>query len=225
MAHVLFGYAQCNSSTRFHSGFPIFNYEGESKWPYGALDKTEKDYSIPNKTRNILFDNGQSRPYSKEGDEYLQFFSATTKKEGSPYVQRTLSIARTEDLDGPWTLDPQPMVPIEEQIENSSLYFEESSTTWFLFTNHIGIDEGTEFTDAIWVYFNQWNPNDKAIVLDGENCSWSNRCIGLPSVVKVDDRLALFYDAPEDNGISHMKRNIGLAWIDLPLSTPEETRE
>ncbi len=160
----------------------------------------------------------------KQGEAYLQFFSATTKKDGNPCVQRTLGVARTEDLDGSWKVDPQPMVPIEEQIENSTIYYEENINTWFLFTNHIGIDEGAEFTDAIWVYWskdlNNWNPENKAVVLDGKNCTWSNKCIGLPSVVKIDKRLALFYDAPGGHSISHMKRNIGLAWLDLPLTVP-----
>lgn len=93
-------------------------------------------------------------PWLKQKDEYLQFFSVTTQKPGNPSVQRTLGIARTRDLDGPWTPEPQPMVPIEEQIENSTLYYEESIETWFLFTNHIGIDEG-EYTDAIWVYWSK----------------------------------------------------------------------
>jgi hypothetical protein len=60
------------------------------------------------------------------GDEFLQFFSATTRKTGNPCVQRTLGIARTKDLDGPWIIDPRPILPIEEQIENSSLYYEKS---------------------------------------------------------------------------------------------------
>ena len=160
----------------------------------------------------------------KSGDEFLQFFSATTRKAGNPCVQRTLGIARTKNLDGPWTVDPRPMVPSEEQIENASMYFEESSRTWFLFTNHIGIDTG-EYTDAVWVYWskdpNQWHPNNKAVVLDGRNCTWSRKCIGLPSVVPLGKRLALFYDAPGGNSISHMKRNIGLAWLELPLSAPK----
>ena len=157
------------------------------------------------------------------GGEFLQFFSATTRKAGSPCVQRTLGIARTENLDGPWTVDPQPKVPSEEQIENSSLYYEKSIKTWFLFTNHIGIDGG-EYTDAVWVYWsgnpNKWNPESKAVVLDGRNCTWSRKCIGLPSVVQVGKRLALFYDAPGGNSASHMKRNIGLAWLELPLLPP-----
>jgi predicted GH43/DUF377 family glycosyl hydrolase len=134
-----------------------------------------------------------------------------------------LGIARTKDLDGPWTVDPQPMVPIEEQIENSTLHYEKAIKTWFLFTNHIGIDRG-EYTDAIWVYWskdlNKWDPANKAVVLDGQNCTWSKKCIGLPSVVQVGKRLALFYDAPEGNSTSHMRRHIGLAWLDLPLSVP-----
>ena len=78
----------------------------------------------------------------KLGDAYLMFFSATTMKAGNPCVQRTLSIARTHDLDGAWTPDPHPLVPIEEQVENSSLYYEPATKTWFLFTDHIGLDGG-----------------------------------------------------------------------------------
>jgi len=163
----------------------------------------------------------------KNGDEYMQFFSSTTKKEGSQYVQRTLGIARTKNLDGAWEVDPQPLVPIEEQIENASLYYEKNIKTWFLFTNHVGIgDTLREYTDAIWVYWsedlNKWDPKNKAIVLDGQNCSWSKRCVGLPSVVEVGKRLAIFYDGPGGDSISHMKRNVGLAWLELPLSVPRD---
>jgi hypothetical protein len=65
-----------------------------------------------------------------------------------------------------------------------------------------------------------WDPKNKAVVLDGRNGTWSETCIGLPSVVRVDDRLALFYDAPGGDSTSHMRRNIGLAWLELPLSPP-----
>jgi hypothetical protein len=68
---------------------------------------------------------------------------------------------------------------------------------------------------------NRWNPDNKAVVLDGTNCRWSRKCIGLPSVVKVDKRLAIFHDAPGGNSNSHMKRDVGLAWLDLPLTTPD----
>ena len=154
------------------------------------------------------------------------FFSAATDH----LIQRTIGIARTRDLDGPWVLDPQPILPATEQIENSSLCFEEANRTWFLFTNHVGIGD-FEFTDAVWVYWtkdlDRWNPADKAVVLDGSNCSWSKHIIGLPSVVKVTDRLALFYDgnaeAKMPGGIkSHMNRDIGLAWLRLPLTPPTQ---
>ena len=65
-------------------------------------------------------------------------------------------------------------------------------------------------------------PWEGAIVLDGQNCTWSKRCVGMPSVVPVGDRLALFYDAPGGDSISHMGRDIGQAWFDLPLTPPTE---
>ena len=121
-------------------------------------------------------------------------------------------------------VDPAPILPLTEQIENSSLYFESANGTWFLFTNHVGIKHGLEYTDAIWVYWSKhlehWDPANKAIVLDGRNCIWSRRVIGLPSVIRDGNRLAILYDAPGDNSTSHMKRSIGLAWLQLPLRYP-----
>ena len=120
-------------------------------------------------------------------------------------------------------MDAKPIVPAAEQVENTSLYFEPANRTWFLFTNHIGL-EGGEYTDAIWVYWsqdlNRWNAADKAVVLDGRNCRWSRKCIGMPSVVKVGNRLAIFYDAPGGDSKSHMRRDLGLAWLNLPLTPP-----
>jgi predicted GH43/DUF377 family glycosyl hydrolase len=139
-------------------------------------------------------------------------------------VKRTLCIARTQNLDGGWEVDSVPIVPQEEQIENSSLYYEESNHTWFLFTNHIALDAQGEYTDAVWVYWSKdpekWNPDDKAIVLDETNCKWSHRCIGMPTVIKFQNRLALLYDAPGENSVSHMRRSIGLAFLELPLVIP-----
>mgnify|MGYP000079569337 CR=1 FL=1 len=39
----------------------------------------------------------------------------------------------------------------------------------------------------------------------------------------VEDRLALIYDAPGRESTSHMRRNIGLAWLELPLSPPTDS--
>jgi predicted GH43/DUF377 family glycosyl hydrolase len=135
---------------------------------------------------------------------------------------RTLGIARTRDLDGTWSVDPEPILPPEEQIENSSLYYEASSETWFLFTNHVLSRPSThDYTDAVWVYWskdlNVWNLSRKAVVLGGSNCKWSKKCIGLPSVLRVGKRLALFYDGPGGESTSHMGRDIGFSWLDLPL--------
>ena len=46
------------------------------------------------------------------GGEYLMFFSAAA---GRP-LKRTLSIARTKDLDGHWAVDRDPILPPEEQV-------------------------------------------------------------------------------------------------------------
>jgi predicted GH43/DUF377 family glycosyl hydrolase len=206
--------------------FPYLTMKAEGKSPSGPWIKQKG--VVPFRTKPNTYYSITASPghIIKNGDEYLQFFSSTTRKPGNRCVQRTLGIARTKDLDGPWTIDPEPMVPIEEQIENSAIYYEKSNKTWFLFTNHIGIDRG-EYTDAVWVYWskdlNKWDPTNKAVVLDGQNCTWSKKCIGLPSVVQVGKRLALFYDAPGGNSTSHMKRHVGLAWLALPLSLPAKT--
>lgn len=161
-------------------------------------------------------------------DGQLRMFFSSAEGEVSDTVvkiKRTLGMASAPHPDGPWTVPDQPILPIEEQIENSSLYYEPSNQTWFLFTNHIGInDQGWEYTDAIWVYWSKdplkWNPQDKAVVLDGKNCTWSKNCIGMPSVLPVDGRLAIFYDAAGGDSVSHMGRDIGLAWLPLPLTPP-----
>ena len=56
---------------------------------------------------------------------------------------------------------------------------------------------------------------DKAIGLDTTNCTWSKGAIGMSLVIEVGNRLAVLYDAYEGYRTYHMKRNIGLAWIDL----------
>lgn len=209
---------------------PMFPYLTlKAKSPYLAGPWTKQPDVVPFRTRPETYYSLTASPGDivRHGDEYLQFFSSTMNKPGSPAVLRTLGIARTNDLNGAWSIDEKPMVPVEEQIENSSIYYQKSNKTWFLFTNHIGLEDG-EYTDAIWVYWtkdlNKWNPANKAVVLDGKNCTWSGKCIGMPSVIAVGDRLAMFYDAPGGDSKSHMKRDLGLAWLDLPLTPPEEKR-
>ena len=199
--------------------FPYLTMKAQGKAPAGPWQKQPE--VIPFRTQPGTYYSATASPghIIKQGDDYLMFFSASTDKP----ILRTLGIARTRDLNGPWTVDATPIVPLAEQIENSSLYFEPANKTWFLFTNHIGL-EGGEYTDAVWVYWTKdlstWKVADKAVVLDGRNCAWSRKCIGLPSVLKVGNRLALVYDAPGGDSKSHMKRDIGLAWLELPLIPP-----
>ena len=195
--------------------FPYLTMKAKSQSLAGPWIKEPDVIPFRTKPKTYYADTASPGHIIKQDDEYLMFFSASMK--------RTLGIARTKDLNGRWAIDPQPIVPPEEQIENSSLYFEPSNNTWFLFTNHIGL-EGYEYTDAVWVYWtkdlNKWDAKNKAVVLDGQNCIWSKKCIGMPSVVKVGNRLAMLYDSPGSNSKSHMKRDIGLAWLDLPLVPP-----
>lgn len=203
--------------------FPYLNMKAESASPAGPWIKRRE--IVPFKPKEKTFYSSTASPgfIVKQKDEYLMFFSAADYT-----IKRTICIARTKDLDSPWQIDPAPIVPPEEQIENTSLYYERSNKTWFLFTNHIGIDKDGEYTDAVWVYWskdlNKWNPADKAVVIDRQNCKFSQRCVGLPSVVKYKNRLAIFYDAPQGNSVSHMRRSIGLAWLELPLAIPKTSK-
>lgn len=203
--------------------FPYVTMKAKSESPGGPWKKQPEVVPFrpkPNTYYSATASPGQTIRYR---GQYLQFFSASVFEKGK--TLRTLGIARAKNLDGAWNVDPQPIVPLEEQVENSSLYYEPANKTWFLFTNHIGIDKGAEFTDAIWVYWSRdlekWHTQDKAVVLDGRNYAWSEKCIGLPSVIKVGRRLAILYDAPGKQSISHMKRDIGLAWLELPLIPPK----
>ena len=66
-----------------------------------------------------------------------------------------------------------------------------------------------------------WDAAHKALVLDQNNCFWSKHIIGLPSVVRVGDRLALFYDGKAVAKMADdMNRDIGLAWLLPPLTPP-----
>lgn len=208
-------------------GFPYLTMKARAESPEGPWQKQKA--VTPFRTQPGTYYSATASPghVIRQGDEYLMFFSASTDVP----IKRTLSLARTKDLNGPWTIAPEPIVPPDEQVENSSLYYDEESKTWFLFTNHVGVRDGLEYTDAIWVYWtrdiNRWNSDHKAVVLDRKNAKWSKHIIGLPSVVKSGNRLAIFYDgngsAKMPGGVkSHMDRDVGLAWLDLPLIPPVE---
>jgi hypothetical protein len=202
-------------------GFPYLTMKAQGPGPAGPWTKQYDVTPFLPKPGTYYSATASPGQIIKTDDRYRMFFSASTDQP----ILRTLGIARTKNLDGPWTLDTQPIVPQREQVENTSLYFEPANQTWFLFTNHIGLDSRGEYTDAVWVYWTKdldhWNADDKAVVLDGRNCTWSRDCIGLPSVVPVGQRLAIVYDAPGGTSVSHMDRDIGLAWLNLPLVLPK----
>ena len=156
---------------------------------------------------------------------YLMFYSGSC----FGYTRRSLGIARTKELSACdsakktvgnfWIKDKDPILPPAEDIENSSIYYEEENGLYWLFTNHI---KDNMYTDAVWVYYSRdlesWNVNDKAIVIDNIVSSFARGAIGMPSVIRIsDNKLALFYDATVDGSISHLDRHIALAEIDLPI--------
>ncbi len=207
--------------------FPYLTMKAESNSSTGPWTKR---YDItPFKPKGNTYYSATASPGQiiKQGSTYLMFFSASTDQP----IKRTIGIARTNNLDSTWVIDSKPIVPMEEQIENTSIYYEPTNKTWFLFTNHVGKKDGMEYTDAIWLYWtkdlNKWDPKHKAIVLDSKNCKWSKQIIGLPSVVKVDTKLVIFYDGNRSPILSHgtkshMNRDIGMAWLRLPIMLPND---
>jgi len=165
-----------------------------------------------------------------ENKKYMMFFGAAAYR---PELERCIGIARTNELtasgdwDDPegnfWQVDEQPIIPASHDVENTSIYYEPANQTYFLFTNHI--DETNCYTDAIWVYWTKdldcWNPENRAVVIDAGVSSWAKGAIGMPTVLKIDAHtLALVYDGVEGMGRGHLDRDIGLAYISLPLFPP-----
>lgn len=170
----------------------------------------------------------------KAGEKkYLMIYSGSC----SGVCKRSLGIARTDDLaaaddfDRPaghfWQKDPEPILPPAHDIENSSVFYEEESGLYWLFTNHI---YGNAYTDAVWVYWSKdptrWDPECRAVVVDAGVSTWAKGAIGMPSVVRLDaDTLALLYDGVKGEGTGHLHRHIGLAKIRLPLCLKPEKEE
>ena len=207
-------------------GFPYLTLKAHGSSPLGPWQKQPE--VAPFRPQPGTYYSATASPgfVVKYGGEFLQFFSASVNEVNPPRrIRRTIGIARTKDLQGTWSIDPQPIVPLEEQIENTSLYYQEADKTWYLFTDHIGIKHGHEYTDSVWVYWtrnlNQWDTKSKAVVLDSRICKWSPFVVGLPSVIRVGNRLALFYDGLEGTRISDMGRDVGLAYLPLPLPVPK----
>jgi len=202
--------------------FPYLTMKARSSSPQGPWQKEAEVVPFRPKPGTYYSTTASPGYVVQHNGEYLQFFSASVLESSPPRrIKRTIGIARTKNLHGTWIVDREPVVPLEEQIENTSLYYQKENRTWYLFTNHVGIKNRREYTDAVWVYWtkdlNKWDRTQKAVVLDSRNCKWSPNIVGLPSVVRVGNRLALFYDGLEGAQISHMGRDVGLAFLSLPL--------
>ncbi|TLV00723.1 hypothetical protein [Dyadobacter luticola] len=205
--------------------FPYLTMKAQAKSLAGPWTKQYDVTPLPPKENSYYTVTSSPGYIVKQQNEYMMFFSGATLE--NKITRRTLGIARTKDLNASWKIEEKPLFPLEEQIENSSVYFEPKTKTWFLFTNHIGINaKKEEYTDAIWVYWtkdiNHWDASNKAIALDKQNSTWAHGAIGMPTVIAVGNRLALLYDAAEGESTSHMHRSIGLAWVGLPLQVPQK---
>jgi len=125
VADVLSGHAACLSSAGSIAEVSIPYFESQKFVAGGALAEAAGGCSFrpqPGTYYSVTASPGYVVKYS---GEYLQFFSAAVHEDGPPKrIRRTISIARTKDLNGPWSIDLQPIVPLEEQIENTSLYYE-----------------------------------------------------------------------------------------------------
>jgi len=201
--------------------FPYLTMKAQSKTLEGPWIKQYNVRPFPEKKNSFYTVTSSPGFIIRYRGEYLQFFSGATQD--SSGIKRTLGLATTKNLNGSWKISDMPLLPLNEQIENSSLFYDKVKKTWYLFTNHIGIDnEKLEYTDAIWVYWSKdiyhWNRENKAIVLDKSNCTWAKGAIGMPTVIQVGKKLAILYDGVEGNSKSHMGRDIGLAWINLPIT-------
>jgi predicted GH43/DUF377 family glycosyl hydrolase len=211
--------------------FPYLTLKAESTSPGGPWTKRPDIIPFAPVPGTWYSDTASPGQIVRRPSDHLMIFSASTTRDGQIY--RTLGLATTTDLDGPWTVADEPILPLTEQIENSSLYFEPVGGWWFLFTNHVGEaadlsavapQSSTEYTDAIWVYWSKdlehWDPAHKAEVLNAAQTGWSPRIVGLPSVVPIAGRLAVYYDGLVEDSIAHGHRDVGVAWLDLPLTPP-----
>ncbi|WP_156429666.1 hypothetical protein [Burkholderia sp. TSV86] len=182
---------------------------------------TKDGVALRTKSGTYYSDTASPGHIIKYRGQFLQYFSAAQKNPGG--FKRTIGIARSSSMSGPWVIDDSPILPLDEQLENASIHYQENTGTYFLFVNHVG----TGGTDAVWVYWTQdplkWDTSHKAVVVDSTSSSWAKWTVGIPSVLPTGNRLAIFYDgnAREISGAeANLHRDIGLAWIQLPIKTP-----
>lgn len=165
--------------------------------------------------RNVIPD-GSPGVVLQESDGWWQFCTGC----GAP-----VGLAKTTNLSSTWSVTQS--IITSDPVENTSLYYEVMNGLWWLFTNHIGPDaNGINFDDSVWVYWSPslttWNESNKAVVLNRTNTQFGTGRVGLPSVLRVQNRLAVLYDGggTPDNVFYNLNCSVALAWIELPLQPP-----
>ena len=118
---------------------PYVTLKAEADHPAGPWRKRYDIIPFSNEAGTYYSDTASPGDVVEQDGEFRMFFGAAAFTAPGK-LGRTVGIARTKDLNGSWRVDPQPIFPSDEQCENTSLYYEKSNGTWFLFTNHIGID-------------------------------------------------------------------------------------
>lgn len=198
--------------------------------PTGAWVKQSTTPIIPLVNGSYREVTASPGPIIKSGDHYYMYFSAAAEHESKYY--RGIGLAWTTDLNATtWSVGSGPIISIYEQVENASLYYQESDETWYMFVNHVGISASgnSETTDKVWVYWSDdpfnWNTDNKAVVMDETVSSWSTGgVIGIPTVVEKDGELKLIYDGrnPTDTSsfLNNVNRALGLSHITLPIVQP-----
>ena len=120
VADVLSGHAEYFSPPDRVPSFPYLTLKAISRSPLGPWQK-QPDI-VPFRPQPGTYYSTTASPgfVVKDGGEFLQFFSASVEEGGeSKRIRRTIGIARTKDLEGRWVVDPEPIVPLDEQIENT----------------------------------------------------------------------------------------------------------
>lgn len=166
-------------------------------------------------------DSASPGPVTRYGGQWLMHFS------GSGPDGPTLGLARADSLDGPWYVDPDPLLPASERLENAALHHDPVSGLWWLLADHIGTTPGSDgllYTDAIWGYVasdpTAFSTARRVLVLDARSAGWT-RVVGMPSLAPLGVGVALFYDGiAGGTRTDHMGRDIAMAYLPMPLSLP-----
>ena len=211
---------------------PLSDHEGrQPRGPPGPWTKQKRSGPLPGDTGHLLLRDRQPQPRSSGRTASTACSSA--RRRDHP-IRRTLSIARTKNLDGPWTPAPEPDPACEASRWRTPRSTTRrrtrpgscSPTTWG--------STGFEYTDAVWVYWskdlNNWDPDHKAVVLDRSNCSWSKYIVGPALGASATatgwpcSTMATRRPRWPAGVKSHMHRDIGLAWLQHPLTPPGPAR-